>query len=285
MVYDRRKELDVGKAVIRISLPYIFELANSLELLSRLPDEDVPFQDIFFDLFQAENTLRSLIQSSLFSPYLRVSFQLAQTMMGAIQRETGPDKTYTRTIARYELWVIKNSYAQYRTALLAELGSLNSYFVTQKGGYDTVTLLMFGENLFPADLVSKVPEAIVDAKEAAKCLAFEMSTACGFHAFRATESVLRRYHAHVTGGAAPPKLRTLGVYIKSLTSSGHGDPKVLAALKQMTDLHRNPIAHPEAILTTEEAISILGVARSAIGAMLAALPVIPPTTATPLTTP
>ena len=161
----------------------------------------------------------------------------------------------------------------------------NSYFVTQKGGFDTVSLLAYGENLFPTDLGSKVPEAIVDAREAGKCLAFEISTACGFHAFRATESVLRRYHAHVTGGAAPPKLRTLGVYIKSLTSSGKGDPKVLASLKQMTDLHRNPIAHPEAVLTTEEAISILGVSRSAIGAMLAVLPVIPPTTGTLLTAP
>jgi hypothetical protein len=75
-------------------------------------------------------------------------------------------------------------------------------------------------------------------------------------------------------------VRNIGVYLNALKQAGKGDAKVLAALKQMTDLHRNPLIHPEAVLTLEEALSIMGVARSAIGAMLAELPVIPPTTST-----
>jgi hypothetical protein len=183
-------------------------------------------------------------------------------------------------IQPFQLAQIKQSFDTYKIALLAELGALDSYFVTQKGSHETLSLLSFGENLFPIDMARKVPEAIFDARQAGKCLAFEVPTACGFHVFRVLESILRRYHAHVTGGAAPPKVRNIGVYLNALKQAGHGDPKVLAALKQMTDLHRNPLIHPEAVLTTEEALAILGIVRSAAAAMLAVLPELPQTTAT-----
>ncbi len=51
-----------------------------------------------------------------------------------------------------------------------------------------------------------------------------------------------------------------------------------ASLQQLARLHRNPIIHPEVILTVDEAITILGIVRSVIGAMLAVLPDVPPTT-------
>jgi hypothetical protein len=84
----------------------------------------------------------------------------------------------------------------------------------------------------------------------------------------------------MTGGKAPPKVRNIGVYVNAMRQSGHGDPKILAVLKQMADLHRNPLIHPETVLTTDEALAILGIARSAVTAMLAVLPSLPPTTTT-----
>lgn len=146
------------------------------------------------------------------------------------------------------------------------------------------SLLMSGESIFPNDLGSKVPEALVDAREAAKALAYEVPTACGFHTFRVTESVLRRYYAQVTGGRAPPKVRNIGVYLNAMKQAKKGDERILGALKQMIDLHRNPLIHPEVVLTTEEAIATLGMAASIITAMLGALPVSPPTTATAIAT-
>jgi hypothetical protein len=82
-----------------------------------------------------------------------------------------------------------------------------------------------------------VPEAMFDAREAMKSLAYELPTATGFHTFRALEAVLRRYHAHVTGGQAPPKVRNIGVYLESLRRIGKGNPKVISAIKQIADLH------------------------------------------------
>ena len=45
-----------------------------------------------------------------------------------------------------------------------------------------------------------------------------------------------------------------------------------------TKLHRNPLIHPEVILTVEEAIGIIGMARGVIAMMLQAMPDVPTTT-------
>jgi hypothetical protein len=57
-----------------------------------------------------------------------------------------------------------------------------------------------------------------------------------------------------------------------------GDDKVVEAIKQMTKLHRNPLIHPEVILSVEEAIGTIGMARSVIAMMLQVLPDAPTTT-------
>jgi hypothetical protein len=266
-----------ARNMLRVSLPYIFDLAEQLDGLTRLPDTEVPLNDVYVPLIVASSAIQGLT-SSIYAPYLRSSYPLSQTLLGRINAETA--KTLTDSIERWTLWGIKHTHGQYKTVLLAELGSFNTYFVTQHGGYDMHSLLMAGESIFPADLGAKVPEAVIDAREAARALAYEVPTACGFHAFRVTESVLRRYYSHVTGGQAQPKVRNIGVYLNALRQSKKGDEKILAALKQMTDLHRNPLIHPEVILTTEESIATLGIARSVITAMLVVLPVQPPTTTT-----
>jgi len=218
---------------------------------------------------------------SLYAPYLRSSTPFASVLLESIRSLIDIDNlNLSKDIPIFGCSNVKYQFDQYKIALLAELGSLNAYFVTKKGSHDTYTLLSSGEELFPNDLGTKVPEAVFDIKEAAKCLAFELPTACGFHTFRALESVVRKYYSHVTGGAATPKVRNLGVYINAIRQSGKGDARVLAALKQITDLHRNPLIHPEAVLGNEEAITILGIARSVAGTMLAELPPVPQTTAT-----
>jgi hypothetical protein len=253
-----------------------------LEPLASLPvGRVVKYGEIFLPLASAEASLNTLITSSLFSAYLRSSQVLSRQLLSAIQSHTGQVGDFDRELGLYDLWSVKNLYEQYKVALLAELGSFNAYFVTAKGGFDMYSLLISGELLFPLDLATKVPEAIVDVREAAKALCYEVTTACGFHIFRATESVLRKYYGHVTGGAAPPKVRNIGVYLNALKQAGKGDPKILASLKQMTDLHRNPLIHPEVVLTLEESIATLGIARSVVTAMLAVLPVQPPTTSIP----
>jgi hypothetical protein len=266
-------------------LSYVFDLANKLEPLSTLPTtDDTTFGQVFVVLANAQNAVEVLHAQTMYAPYLRASNQSGQNLLNAIKDETnGLD--FQRKMNPFALAHIRNLFAEYKTNLQAELGILAAYFVNQQGGFDILSLLFFAQNLFPADLGNKVPEAMFDVEQAGKCLAYEVPTACGFHLFRATESVLRRYYSLVTNGAAPPKVRSINVYVKAMRRAKCGDEKVLSALQQMADLHRNPLAHPEAILTVDEAISAYGIARSVITAMLVSLPVIPLTTGAPIPPP
>ena len=265
--------------MIKIDLPFVFRLGSEIDQLSKLPNDDVDLTEVWFELWGAQATIEVLTTNSLYAPYLRSSARNAQVLLTTLKAHTEKSMEGTK-VTHFDLWQIKNSYSEYKIALLAELGTMNSFFVTQKGGFDTTTLLNWGESLFPLDLASKVPEALFDAREAGKCLAYEVPTSAGFHIFRVTESVLRKYHTHVTGGAAPPKVRNIGVYLDSLRRANAGDEKVRAVLKQMADLHRNPIIHPEAVLTMDEAMATAGIARSVVTAMLAVIPKEPPTTST-----
>ena len=80
-------------------------------------------------------------------------------------------------------------------------------------------------------------------------------------------------------------MRNITVYVRAIRDAKCGDEKILSVIEHMSKLHRNPIAHPEVALTLDEALSMLGMARSVITAMLAALPVPPQTTAVAVAAP
>lgn len=159
------------------------------------------------------------------------------------------------------------------TLLEAELAIGDFYFVPKLGGYDTDALLERGETLSPASLEAKAPEAIADVQQATRCLAFKLPTAAAFHLHRANEAVLHRYFDAVSGGQPRPSRGPMGKYIDLLERCDRADKKVLGALRIVKDLHRNPVAHPEHTLESdEEANALLGVIVSVMHAMLCAIP-------------
>lgn len=265
-----------GRAVLRISLPWMIDVVQAVDNLSQVTKGNT-YGQIWGFAYTARNQLEALFVQSLYGGSLHSSRQSANQLHQTLSRVVEADMA--DAVTDIDDWQIGHQREQFRTVFLAELGTLPCYFVAAKPPYDTDTLLDGGEALMPADLSQKVPEAAFDAKEAAKALAYELGTACGFHAFRLLESVVRRYYKEVTGGAAPPKQRNLGVYIRALTTA-KANTKVVAALTQLKDLHRNPLAHPEVALLVDEAISILGMVRSAVAAMLNELPHPPTTTST-----
>lgn len=264
--------------MLGISLPYLVHLANVLDQLGTLPDEDTPRGDHWLTLYQAHGQIEALTRQSFYAPYLRSSFAMSQELLTMLDSEIKADLGTSPTIGKWTYWRIKDKWKNYRIALLADLGALEAYFIVQQGGYDTRTLTQFGENTFPTDMIPKVPETLFDAREATKCLAYAVPTAAGFHIFRILEAVLRKYYAIVTGGKAAPKVRNIGVYLNALKQANKGDPIVLAVLKQIADLHRNPLIHPETALLMDEALAAHGIVKAAVFAMLREIPVQPVTT-------
>lgn len=261
-----------------ISAPYLFVAASKLDRLLDLPTADTPIEDLATVLNNAYQQMIDLhAPGSLYGAATRSAILAGEATAKLLKTQTD-DLKMGRVVPASALWAIKTSYEQYRAALLAAFSAMGVFLVDQKGSHDAYTLLFEGEKLFPVDLPDKVPEAKFDAQQAGKCLAYNVATACGFHTFRVLESVVRRYWTLTTGGKAHPKVRSLGVYVRAFKEAKAGDPKVIAALEQIKELHRNPLIHPEAALETEEALSILGLTRSAVSAMLVHLPVLLATT-------
>jgi hypothetical protein len=264
--------------MIRISLPYVVSISENLEPLTALKPKDI-VNDVVFVLWNAQATLEALLGGSVFSHNPRSSRKLAADLSELLKREADVNSDWARELGHIAIY-IGQAYGQFKTAFIAEIGTFPAYFVNQKGSFDTLTLLDEPWRIFPSDLWMKVPEARFDVIEAGKALCYELPTACGMHVFRVVESVLRRYYTEVTDGKAQPKVRNIAVYINAMRQAKCGDDKVLGVLEHLSKLHRNPLMHPDAALALDEAISIVGMAHSAVTAMLQKLPAPPQTTTT-----
>jgi hypothetical protein len=164
----------------------------------------------------------------------------------------------------------------FEKSLMTELRETDTYFVSPVGIFSTSALLnkaeeMFGENrnLLPSVTVAQI-------KEAGKCLAFSLGSAAAFHLFGALESVLREYYDRLSGGKPRPKNPSMGAYIGELSEMPDVDQKLIAALRQVKDLHRNPTIHFETILTMGEALTLVGMIHSAISTTLDIVLKLPP---------
>ncbi|MGH1445760.1 MAG: hypothetical protein ACRBBO_06910 [Cognatishimia sp.] len=174
---------------------------------------------------------------------------------------------------------------KFEAVLQGDLSTGNFYAVLPKGAYDTTTLTTDGVKALPAGLELKCPGTEFDANEAAKCLAFELWTACAFHLYRIVEAVLAKYWSQVSNGAEHPDNRAMGKYLQLMENTPKdqpalGSPEVRAALRDMKNLHRNPLIHPEKTINSEdEAIALLHAVYSVVNHMLTEIdvPAVPET--------
>lgn len=263
--------------MIRISVPWVIDVVTAVNGLENVT-EGSQRAAVWGYAYSASSQLDALISQSLYRDSLvacRAAADKLRTQLGALIAPPIEGEVST-----FQAWNLMEATREFKTVFLAELATFPTFFVTSKRPLEREALISAGESLMPHELFMKVPEAIRDAQEAALCLAFDRATAAAFHLFRTLEAVVRAYHRTVCQGSAPPKQRNLGVYIRVLKDAG-ANPKVIAALIQLKDLHRNPISHPEALITPDEAIRIYGVVRSAVAAMLADLPELPLNTTLP----
>ena len=266
------------RSVIRISLPWMMGVMSAIDQLGSIAANDL-ISKHWYSLFNAKSQIETLFTQSIYSSYLRISREKANVLHSLLEAMLNAHNSdHNKVISESDLWNLNYERNQFKTVFLSELSTLPSFLVVAKESYDVNLLIDEGTKLFPASLLKKAPEAVPDAMETGKALAFELGTACGFHVFRVTEAVLKRYWDDVSSGAKHPNLQTIGSYAAEMEKKNYGDKKVIESLKQLARLHRNPLIHPEVILNVDEAIETLGIARSVIGAMLRVLPDVPPTT-------
>lgn len=265
--------------MIKISLPYIYDLSASLRPLSLL-EQEKSISSSFYVLFRAQSVLNAFVTQSVYSSTLKATRAPGLELLAVLGALVDNENT-DQELGFLNVFHVNNALDKFETVLTAEWNIGNAYWVTKKRGYDTSDLIEQAEVLFPHDLIPKVPESISDVRDAGKCIAFELATAAGFHIMRATEVVLRKYWDSVTSCASRPKTNNIGEYLKELDGLKAGNPKTRAVLRQIKDLHRNELIHPEVNLSLDEALSLLGIAQSAMVAMLAEIPGPPSPSETP----
>lgn len=159
----------------------------------------------------------------------------------------------------------------FETFFNRESQTANIFAVTKKGIYELTSLIETASNALPEKVVSRLSD---DAKQninaAGRCLALESPTACGFHIFRAIESLMRDYHFKLTQTVLKPQNRNWGSFIDRLEKQG-ADVKVTGYLRHIKDNYRNPLIHPEDSLSSDEALSLFNACLSAITMLDAAI--------------
>nr|WP_321439312.1 hypothetical protein [uncultured Hyphomonas sp.] len=254
--------------MIRVDLAYIYDLSARFDTLRNL-QAGGPLGEHWIDLYIGKYNLEELYTSSVFSAAFRASRGPAGNLLTELDSLlTRHENDPNAVLAFSDISLIHRHLEDVQTILRAELSSADGYLVTPLGAYDASTLLARPEAAWPSDLLAKVPSVLSDVQDAGKCLAFQLPTSAGFHILRIIESVLRKYWDAVSGGAAPPKVKTIGSYIAQMDKLSVGDNKVRASLNQIRDLHRNPLMHPEDSLTVEEAVILLGISVSVVAQML-----------------
>lgn len=166
---------------------------------------------------------------------------------------------------------IKSLTSEFLSILNAELDKLSVYHVVKKRIYDTNDLILRGHKLFSESVCDRLPAtAKTDVDASGKCLAFELPTAAAFHILRASESVMGLYYQTLTKGRTfkDDKIaRNWGSYIKALSDNG-AEKKITEFLDHIRAAYRNPITHPEDVVTLDESLDLFNAEISSISQII-----------------
>ena len=172
-------------------------------------------------------------------------------------------------IPKGELDIFNAAIYNFQAVLGTELPRANIFYITPKRAYDMTLLINQGENVLALDIIDLLgaskDEVIRDIREATKSMAFDLSTAVGFHIYWAVEAIVVKDYFPVLNIMAEEweKNQNLGNYIKLLIAK-HVDNKVTIILNYLKDHYRNRIFHPEEFWDSKTAETALGLAVSAI---------------------
>lgn len=250
----------------RINLFDFVELGEGFREASKIKDETYPF-DAVMSCWGLSGAIRKMEASG------NADFQISKHSINQVkaaiaevdQRSSAKDDDGNdyKNLGFGTRWKLEKSVSEFRTILAAELRESSAYFVKQVGIYSTNDLIERAEHRFPESQRSKIdPSALVQYREAAKCLAFGMNTACAFHMMRAIESSLLSLMRMVCGRKFESLNANWGSYIaemrKIVSSNKRKKPtkETIDLLSQIKDNHRNPVMHNEFDLTAQEAIDI-----------------------------
>jgi hypothetical protein len=244
---------------------YFYQLGAVIRPLLGI-EHPVTFADIITLSFQAQSWLDWFMADKVvpLSVCKGSGSKLSAAIATVISEFNKPNVNADTQVPFEFVYPVTSNAKDFDIVFTAELQTLDTYFVSQTGIYKTSDLIERAERIFPESILSTIPDyAVKDIRECGRCLAFDLPTSAGFHILRATEALIREYYKVVVGELPKMKSRNWGRYIDILRRHG-ADARIMGALDQIREMHRNPIMHPEDFLSAEEAATLFGVAQGLI---------------------
>lgn len=178
---------------------------------------------------------------------------------------------YNEELGDYFVKRLKEEIEAFELLFERESRRISVFIVRPKGLYDTEKLIEAAEKRFPQNLLDVMPQSVIDdLREAGKCFAFDLPTACAFHVCRATEGLMRTYYKRLTGNdwpppALPPKKpmgKNWAVLVDQLRVEG-ASAKVIQRLGEIRE-DRNSFAHPDVTVPQQEAPTVFDLCTGAM---------------------
>jgi hypothetical protein len=263
--------LEGEKPMQRIDGSFLYTVGANVHPLSEL-SANTKLHIAMWICWMAQQHLEQLLGSVFRLRTSRESCQVLLDLVTALSKRATESKDQEEAVS-YQVHAIQKQLRDFEAVLAAEFRVSTVYLITQRKGLDPGVMIEMGWEAFPSALPNKVPTAMPDARDAMRAMMFELPTAAGFHLHRANESVLHKYFDAVSSGAPRPKNRNMGDYLAEMDKLGVGEKPVKAALRDLKDLHRNPLIHPDHSLETfDEAYGLYCGVFTAMEAMLKAIP-------------
>lgn len=176
-----------------------------------------------------------------------------------------------RVLTQMEMVEIIRWRDEFEEQFERENQNIDVFTVLPKGIYNTRLLIEKPEEKFPADVRRVFTDQIVyDLKQAGRCLAFEIPTACALHICRATESMILLYYQAVAGKPWAFTQRDWGAYTRELDKL-QADKRITNRLNEIRQLERNPYTHPEINVEPDKAAIVFELCTGVVHLMAEAV--------------
>ena len=229
------------------------------------------FDDFFEETFLIAVQLEAFVESEENQRNLPRAVEKAAKLEKTLA-ELGRDR---RSVTDTDVSTFNFMLSQFESSLDDDLARCHTYEVDPVGAYSFDRLIGAADKVFPETLKKIIPEQVsIDFRAAGRCLAFDLPTACAFHAFRATDATLREYCKHFN---AIPKgnSRDWGTFIRALRDilSDTGVAKkpngrTVELIDSIRAQDRNPLVHPELNLDSDGALLMFDLCKNAVSLMV-----------------
>jgi hypothetical protein len=212
-----------------------------------------------FSHFAKEWLAAFVAETAEYSDSLRDSRASAQGLLDQMNTLFAlPPSDWKRPITQAEYIALSNGKEEFENNFEREHKNIDVFTVTPKGIYNTRLLMERPETQFPEKVRAILPDQMIyDLKQAGRCLAFDIPTACAFHVCRATEALMIAYYELLAGHPWAHKKRDWKIYIEQLTVE-KAPPKITQRLEEIRALDRNTYIHPDINVSSEEALVLFG---------------------------